>query len=383
MLVALLAVATTILALAALHLAQPIAAPLAFALFTIAVVWSLHGRLGVRLPKLLALALTLLAAVLVVGALGSLVAWGVRGIGQWLVANAPRLQGLYQGLAAWFEQHGIYLAGILAEQLDTATILRVVRQVTGWLQGSLSFALLILVLVMIGLVEVEVVAGKLARHAAGASGFSVAAMTAERAAKSQRVMLVRTGMSIVTGLAVWAFAALAGLGLAGIWAMIAFALDHSPFLGPLVATLFPTLLAIARFDTLAGVLPVFLGLQAIPSLSGSCIEPRAPGESCRCRSWWCCCRSFSGTSYGAWRAPSSACRSSSRCRRSAPASRRCAVSPSCSTARRRLTSAATPIARPRCHRAPAAASRTVPAPRRGCERTPRTHATAPGSGRGR
>lgn len=97
---ALLAVASTILVLAALHLAQPIAAPVAFALFTIAVVWPLHRRLAARLPQLLALALALLAIVLVVGALSSLVAWGVRGSGQWLVANAPRLQSLYQGLAA-------------------------------------------------------------------------------------------------------------------------------------------------------------------------------------------------------------------------------------------------------------------------------------------
>lgn len=277
--VALLAVATAVLVLAALHLAQPIAAPLAFALFTIAVVWPLHRRLEARLPKLLALALTLLTTVLVVGALGSLVAWGVRGIGQWLVANAPRLQGLYQGLAAWLEQHGIYLAGILTEQLNTATILGVVRQVTGWLQGSLSFALLTLVFVMLGLLEVEVVARKLARRGHGAAGLSVAATTAEIAAKFQRFMLVRTGMSMVTGLAVWAFAALAGLELAAAWGVIAFALNYIPFLGPLVATLFPTLLAIAQFDTLAGALLVFLGLQVIQFLSGSYIEPRVAGRA--------------------------------------------------------------------------------------------------------
>jgi predicted PurR-regulated permease PerM len=203
----------------------------------------------------------------------------VRGIGQWLVANAPRLQGLYQGLATWLEQHGIYLAGILAEQLDTATTLGVVRQVTGWLQGSLSFALLTLVFVMLGLLEVEVVARKLARRPAGAAGPSAAVTAAAIAAKLQRYMLVRTGMSIVTGLAVWAFAGLAGLELAGAWGVIAFALNYVPFLGPLVATLFPTLLAVAQFDTLAAALLVFLGLQVIQFLSGSYIEPRVAGRA--------------------------------------------------------------------------------------------------------
>jgi predicted PurR-regulated permease PerM len=278
-LVTLLALITAVLVLAALHFAQPIAAPVAFALFTIAVVWPLHRRLAARLPQLLALALTLLAIVVVVGALGSLVAWGVRGTGQWLVANAPRLHSLYQGLASWLEQHGIYLAGILTDQLNTATILGIVRQVTGWLQGSLSFALLTLVFVMLGLLEVEPVAGKLARRRRAGPGPSAAVTAAEIAAQLQRYMLVRTGMSSVTGLAVWAFAGLAGLELAGAWGVIAFALNYIPFLGPLVATLFPTLLAIAQFDSLAGALLVFLGLQVIQFLSGSYIEPRVAGRA--------------------------------------------------------------------------------------------------------
>ena len=49
-------------------------------------------------------------------------------------------------------------------------------------------------------------------------------------------MLVRTQLSVLTGIAVWAFALLTGLELAAAWGIIAFALNYIPFLGPFVAT---------------------------------------------------------------------------------------------------------------------------------------------------
>lgn len=179
---------------------------------------------------------------------------------------------------------------------------------------------------MLGLLEVELVADKLARRRRDAPGPSAAAMAAATAAKLQRYLLVRTGMSIVTGLAVWAFARLAGLEL-------------------------------------AGALLVFLGPQVIQFLSGSYIEPRVAVRAFALSPFMVLLAVFLWYFLWGLAGPSSACRSSSRRRRSVLACRRCAASPSCSAARRRLTSAATPIARARCRRAPAAASRTAPAPR--------------------
>ena len=56
-------------------------------------------------------------------------------------------------------------------------------------------------------------------------------------------MLVRTQMSAVTGLLVGAFAWITGLQFAVEWGVIAFVLNYIPYIGPFVATLFPTLLA--------------------------------------------------------------------------------------------------------------------------------------------
>ena len=56
-------------------------------------------------------------------------------------------------------------------------------------------------------------------------------------------------MSIATGLAVWAFARAMGLDLALEWGVIAFVLNYIPFIGPLVATVFPTAVGLLQFGS--------------------------------------------------------------------------------------------------------------------------------------
>ena len=92
-------------------------------------------------------------------------------------------------------------------------------------------------------------------------------------------MLVRSAMSVLTGLVVWAFALLAGLELATAWGVIAFVLNYIPFIGPLVATVFPTLFALVQFGSWQLAAIVFLGLNVIQFLIGSYLEPRIAGAA--------------------------------------------------------------------------------------------------------
>ncbi|MBB4003019.1 putative PurR-regulated permease PerM [Aurantimonas endophytica] len=64
----------------------------------------------------------------------------------------------------------------------------------------------------------------------------------------QRVLPQLLALAISV-LLVWGFAKLVGLPLAAEWGFIAFWLNHIPFLGPLVATVFPTLFAMTQFDS--------------------------------------------------------------------------------------------------------------------------------------
>jgi predicted PurR-regulated permease PerM len=154
----------------------------------------------------------------------------------------------------------------------------IAQAVLGQLQGIIGFLGVTLVFVILGLLEVCVAARQLARM--GQDRPAAAHLLqglGDTAAKLRAYMGVRTIMSIATGVAVWAFATAMGLELALEWGVIAFVLNYIPFIGSLLATLFPTIFAVLQFGTWQAAVFVFLALQAIQFLSGSTIEPRLAG----------------------------------------------------------------------------------------------------------
>ena len=86
-------------------------------------------------------------------------------------------------------------------------------------------------------------------------------------------------MSVATGVLVWALASLTGLQFAAEWGVIAFALNYIPFIGPFIATVFPTLFALAQFASWQAALAVFACLNVIQFVIGSYIEPRVSGSA--------------------------------------------------------------------------------------------------------
>lgn len=270
---------TTILVIAALYLARTVFVPLAFALFIIAIAWPLQKELQARLPKLLALAISILATIMFIVVFTSTIGWGFGRVARYIVNDASQFQLLYSRTAMWLEEHGIVIAGLWAEHFNVGWLIRLFQQITARVNSTLSFSLVVLIYVLLGLLEVDIVARKLREMKGGTLGNVFLAGSAETAAKLRKYMLVRTLMSIMTGLLVWGFASLAGLPLAAEWGMIAFALNYIPFIGPLIATVFPTLFAIAQFESWQMAIVVFAGLNLIQFLVGSYLEPRIAGSA--------------------------------------------------------------------------------------------------------
>jgi AI-2 transport protein TqsA len=65
-------------------------APLALAIFSVAIVWQLQHRLQARMPKLPAPVITIVITVAVCLAFASLTVWGYNRVGRSLVTNARR-----------------------------------------------------------------------------------------------------------------------------------------------------------------------------------------------------------------------------------------------------------------------------------------------------
>jgi predicted PurR-regulated permease PerM len=268
-----------ILVAAGLHLAQSILVPVAFALFAIALVWPLQrGLQRAGLPAVLALLVTVAVTLVVVVVLALAAAWGFGRVARWVIANAAMLQALYAQKIGWFEARGVEAAGMLGDILNPRWLVGVAQAVAGQLQEVVTFLGLTLVFVILGLLEVEVTARQLARLGETRPGAAALLRACRLSAEKLRTyMAVRTVMSLATGLAVWAFAHAMGLDLALEWGVIAFVLNYIPFLGPLVATLFPTVFAVLQFGTWQVALLVFAALQVIQFLGGSTIEPRLAG----------------------------------------------------------------------------------------------------------
>lgn len=273
----LLGLCATVLVAAALQAGQAILAPIAFALFVIGLVWPLQRAVQARIPAGLALIGTILVACAVVAVMAFAIAWAFGRVAQWVIGNAAQFQALYAAKVAWLESRGVEGAGLLAEQFDSRFLVRVAQGVLAQLQGVMSFVVVTAVFVILGLLEVGQVGSQLARMGRPAAQRVLAGLAAS-ASKLRVYMLVRTVASVLTGVLVWAFARYMGLDLAAEWGVIAFVLNYIPFIGPLVATVFPTLVGLLQFGSWQAVVTIFAVLQVIQFLIGSYLEPRLTGN---------------------------------------------------------------------------------------------------------
>ena len=272
---------TTLTAVAisvAAYQAASVFAPLVLALFIIAIVWPMQAWLETRLPKLIALAITLIVIVATCIVFASLVVWGFGRVGRAVVNDAARYQELYANLVMWLDGHGISVAGLWAEHFNVGWMLRAAQRLTGRINTTLSFWLITLTYVILGLLEITDFRRKIDALANRDAARVLVDGSAATAVKFRKYLLVRTQMSVMTGLLVGAFAWIAGLQFAIEWGVIAFALNYIPFIGPFIATLFPTLLAMTQFHSWQGVLGIFICLNIIQFVIGSYVEPRLSGS---------------------------------------------------------------------------------------------------------
>ncbi len=275
---ALIAIAV-VLVVSAMAAASEIFAPVAFALFIVSLAWPMQRALQKVMPRVLALAIGLIVMIALFAAVGSLVLWAFGRVIRWLLNDAARFQAYFDQAIAWFEAQGFPVAGIWSENFNASWMLRTVQRITTRLNSTMSFWLVVLVYVALGLLEVDDFKKKFGRMHNRRAGEILCRGSIATAVKIRRYMLVRTWMSLATGVLVWGFAKLIGLHFAEEWGFIAFTLNYIPFLGPLVATLFPTLFALTQFGSWEVAAIVFVSLNFVQIILGSYVEPRVAGSA--------------------------------------------------------------------------------------------------------
>jgi predicted PurR-regulated permease PerM len=270
---------TSVAVLAALYFSRAIVAPVTFALFTVAIAWPLQSALQKRITKLLAVAVTIIVTIAILAILVFLVVWGFGLVFQWLINNTDRLQTLYSQATEWLDGHGISIATLVADSYSPGWIIGAVREIGGRGYGLVSFFVIAFAFIVLGLLEVDIARQNIERLNSASLRRSLLIGAEQIAGKFQKYMVVRTTMSLLTGVVVWSFALVAGIELATAWGVIAFVLNYIPFLGPLIATVFPTLFVLVQSGSWEACFIVFAGLNFIQFFIGSYLEPRIAGAA--------------------------------------------------------------------------------------------------------
>jgi predicted PurR-regulated permease PerM len=81
-----------------------------------------------------------------------------------------------------------------------------------------------------------------------------------------------------TGLTSYVIMALLGLDFAEFWAILIFVFNFIPTIGSIIATIFPTLLALVQYEGLAPFFVILLGIGSLQFTIGNLIEPRLMGN---------------------------------------------------------------------------------------------------------
>src|SRR5262249_30890578 len=165
------------------------------------------------------------------------------------------------------------------EHFNVGWLLRAMQYAAGRANSILSFWLIALIYVVLGLIEVDDFRRRIDRLENRTAARVLLDGSVATAAKFRKFLLRRTQMSAITGLLVGLFAGVRGLPFAFEWGVIAFVLNYIPFIGPFIATLFPTLLAMTQFESWPAVFGTFACLNIIQFVVGSYIEPRVAGAT--------------------------------------------------------------------------------------------------------
>src|SRR3954468_22721903 len=173
----------------ALSFARSVFAPVAFALFVIAIVWPFQSWLQAAVPKVLALAISIIVTTVVITAFGSLIAWGFSRVVRYVITDATRLQALYAQMSDWLETHGIMLAGLWAEHFNVSWLIRLLPGITNRVNGMTTFLVVVLIYVILGLLEVDDAARKLGALKDREIGPVLLARSAKTAAKFRHYMI--------------------------------------------------------------------------------------------------------------------------------------------------------------------------------------------------
>lgn len=165
----------------------------------------------------------------------------------------------------------------LFENIDfvslTSNVVRMVTDVAGY--AGIIVVYLLFILIEYGFFESKLNAFMAEEHKRN----KTRKLLREISRQVQSYLRIKTFISLATACLSYLVLISVGVDFADFWAFIIFLLNFIPTIGSIVATIFPSLLALVQFDTLAPFVVVAVALTTIQFTVGSVLEPRIMGKS--------------------------------------------------------------------------------------------------------
>lgn len=266
-----------VIILAGIRLAADIIVPFILALFIAVVLNPVIQRLvRWRVPRVLAISLLVGAIVMVAVLLLAYLGTSLNELARTLPQYRSSLVVPLQNLEPWLQRAGI---GITVDELikyiDPNAAMSLVSSLLSQLSSAMSSIFLLLLTVVFMLLEVPQLPAKLqqlmSRPTEGMGAI-------QRALDSvSRYLVLKTAISLVTGLIIWGMLVLLEVRFAFIWGLLAFALNYIPNIGSVLAAI-PPIAQVLVFGGLYDALVVLVGYLIINLIFGNILDPRLMGR---------------------------------------------------------------------------------------------------------
>lgn len=271
----LILLAAVVIVVGGLRLIGPVVLPLLTAAFIAAVSAPVLGALiRLKVPAPLAVVLTCLLDIAIVMGVAGLVAISLTGLSEALPRYQTALLSLHANVIITLDRWGVPVEPTdLLPFSDGGSLLSTSTQIVGEITSLASNAVLVVLLVVFLLLEIEPFQRKLAVLLGASARLERFARAAEMV---QRYLFVKTGISLLVASLVGLLLHFMDVDFAFLWALATFLLNYVPSIGPLIATIPSTAIALVTLSP--GEAAVVGGGQLLIHLIvGNVVEPRLMG----------------------------------------------------------------------------------------------------------
>lgn len=230
-----------------------------------------------KVPEAIGVLFVLLFLLMLVLLIGSFIGGTVNAFYKDIPLYEARFHSLTSHYIALLNSYGFEISeSNLRQFMNPGQMMKTATMVLNSLRGMLTTTLLILLIIMFMLLEGSGLPDKLKR----AFGENTRVLQHfQTVSKSVQFYLVlKTIISVVTGILVWLGLVWLDVPYASLWGVIAFLLNYIPTIGSIVAAIPAIIIALITIDAVTASLVAVL-YTVINTLLGSILEPRLMGNS--------------------------------------------------------------------------------------------------------